>query len=232
MAVPNLFRGLLEALLQLPNYLWLQQTAPRLLHVDLAFRILDDQICSEHLHSSMQAQLTPILALQKFVQTGTGLMGSGMGITGFSRGYSKGSSHAYTYSVTARRALRCQLVMSMHTCTPETAPAHHAELTQAPSTLEAKWTHVHLKKLLSIMHIWTGVHHVCSHTGKPSGSLLTKACHFRVYGTYANVCCPCYCSRQWQCALLDRLCIGHLGCRLAQWISAAKGMSQLGSICP
>ncbi len=70
LTVADLFRGLLEALLQLPNHLWLQQAAPGLLHVDLAFRILDDQIGSEHLHSSMQAQSKPISGLQKYTQTG------------------------------------------------------------------------------------------------------------------------------------------------------------------
>lgn len=57
LTLPNLFRGLLEALLQLPNHLWLQQAAPGLLHVHLAFRILDDQIGSENLHSSIASSV-------------------------------------------------------------------------------------------------------------------------------------------------------------------------------
>ena len=63
LTLPNLFRGLLEALLQLPNHLWLQQAAPGLLHVHLAVRILDHQIGSEHLHSiiasSVKIDLSP-----------------------------------------------------------------------------------------------------------------------------------------------------------------------------
>lgn len=218
----------MEALLQLPNHLWLQQTAPGLLHIDLAFRILDDQISSEHLHGSMRAGSMPVWGLQTNEQTGTRPMGSGMGTAGFSKGY----SHAYTYAVTARSMLRCQLVMSMHTRKPETAHEHYANSTQAPCTRQATWTHGHLKQLLSIMHIWAGVHDSRSHTGKPLGSLLTNACHFRVYRAYANVCRPCYCSGQWQCALLDSRRIGHLRCRLAQRISAAKSMTQPGSVCP
>ena len=182
--------------------------------------------------AALQAQSKLISVLQKHGQTGTGLMGSGMGVVGFSKGYSKGCSHACTYGVTAKSALRCQLVMSMHTLTPETAPGYHANSTQAPCTLQATGKHGHLKQLLSIMHIWAGIHNACSHTGKPPGSLLTKVSHFRLYGAYANVCSPCYCRRQWKCALFHSLRIGHLRCRLAQWVSAAKSLSQLRSVCP
>lgn len=146
--------------------------------------------------AALQAQSKVTSVLQKHGQTGTGLMGSGMGVTEFSKGYSKGCSHTCTSGVTAKHGLRFQLVVSMHTRTPETALGYHTKPTWAPCTLQATRIHGHLKQLLSIMHIWAGVHNACSHAGKPAGSLLTKARHFRLYRADANVCCPCYCSRQ------------------------------------
>ena len=84
----------------------------------------------------------------------------------------------------------------------------------------SKQGHTHLKELLGVMHIRTGILHLSPHGGEPVCSLLTNAGHFWVNGRNSQIRCPSHCIRQWQCVWLNSLCVGELGRGAAKWVPA------------